>query len=89
MQACFLAGEKGERLVFTNAIDGTWRPTSPARVPMTAIITLDEHPAGTDYRMVVRHGSPADRAVHADLCFFEGRGSVTEQPAARVESVRG
>lgn len=85
MDVCFLAAEEGERIVFTNAIDSTWRPAGPAPVHLTATITLGEHPDGTDYRVVVRHGNPADRALHSELGFLEGWGSVTGQLAAHVE----
>ena len=70
----------------TNAIDRTWRPTDPAPVPMTAEIALGDHPDGTDYRVLVRHGDPAARARHEQLGFFEGWGSVTSQLAGVAES---
>jgi len=85
MDACFLLVEDGERIVFTNAIDSAWRPTSPAPVPMTAEITFTDHPDGTDYRVIVRHGDPAARSVHEELGFADGWGSVTAQLAALAE----
>lgn len=86
MNASFLVVDELERIVFTNAIDGDWRPVNPAPVPMTAEITFGDHPDGTDYRVVVRHGDPAARARHEELGFLEGWGSVTEQLAAFAES---
>ena len=53
---------------------------------MTAEIVFDEHPEGTDYRAIVRHGDPKDRDLHEELGFFDGWGSVTEALAALVES---
>ena len=53
---------------------------------MTAEITLSDHPDGTGYRVVVRHGDPAARALHEELGFSAGWGSVTEQLAGIVES---
>lgn len=85
MDACFLAIDELERIVFTNAIDGTWRPASPAPVAMTATITLDDHPDGTDYRLVVRHGTPDARAQHEKLGFADGWGTVAAQLAAFTE----
>ncbi|WP_432540761.1 SRPBCC domain-containing protein [Kineococcus sp. SYSU DK002] len=76
--AVFIAVEEGSRLVFTNAIDSTWRPAAPAPVPMTAQVTLRDHPEGTEYLVLVRHGTPADRAHHHELGFFDGWGSVTD-----------
>jgi uncharacterized protein YndB with AHSA1/START domain len=86
MDACFLAVDELQRLVFTNAIDSTWRPARPAPVAMTATITLDDHPDGTDYRIVVRHGDPESRAHHDKLGFADGWGTVTAQLAALAES---
>jgi uncharacterized protein YndB with AHSA1/START domain len=85
MDAAFLVVDEGERLVFTNAIDSGWRPAAPAPIAMTAEIVLGDHPDGTDYRVVVRHGDPAARARHEELGFFDGWGSVTGQLAALAE----
>ncbi|HEX4360897.1 MAG TPA: SRPBCC domain-containing protein [Pseudonocardia sp.] len=87
LDASFLVVDDLERIVFTNAIDSAWRPASPAPVPMTAEITLSDHPDGTDYRILVRHGNPAARARHADLGFADGWGSVTKQLAGVAESL--
>jgi uncharacterized protein YndB with AHSA1/START domain len=86
LDASFLVVDELERIVFTNAIDSAWRPASPAPVLMTAEITLSDHPDGTDYRVVVRHGDPAARARHEELGFFDGWGSVTKQLAVVAES---
>ena len=83
--AIFLVVEEGRRLVFTNAVTSAWRPASPEPVAMTAEIILDEHPDGTDYQVIVRHGDPATRARHQELGFFDGWGSVTEALAHLVE----
>lgn len=86
VNASFLVVDESERIVFTNAIDSAWRPANPAPVPMTAEITLRDHPDGTDYRVIVRHGDPAARARHEELGFSEGWGSVTKQLAGVAES---
>ena len=84
--ATYLLVEENRRLVFTNAVTSRWRPAPPAPVSMTAEIRLDDHPDGTYYRAIVRHSSPADRARHEELGFFDGWGSVTEALATLVES---
>ena len=84
--ACFLVVDELERLVFTNAIDSAWRPAAPAPVAMTAEVTFADHPDGTDYRIVVRHGDPADRARHEELGFADGWWSVAEQLASVAEA---
>ncbi|WP_373865528.1 MULTISPECIES: SRPBCC domain-containing protein [Pseudonocardia] len=81
----FLIVEPCDRLVFTNAVDSTWRPAVPAPVPMVAEITLSDCGDGTDYRVIVRHGDPLDRDRHEELGFFEGWGSVTGALASLVE----
>jgi uncharacterized protein YndB with AHSA1/START domain len=52
---------------------------------MTAEIVLADHPDGTDYRVVVRHGDPATRKLHADLGFADGWGTVLGQLADFAE----
>ncbi len=86
LDACFLFVEPFERIVFTNAVDSGWRPARPEPVVMTAEIVLADHPEGTDYRVVVRHGDPAAKNLHADLGFADGWGGVTGQLAQFVEN---
>ena len=81
----FLVVEPDTRLVFTNAIDSAWRPASPAPVSMSAEISLTEHPDGTDYRVIVRHGDADARDRHEELGFFDGWGSVTDALTALAE----
>jgi uncharacterized protein YndB with AHSA1/START domain len=85
LDACFLAVEVGERIVFTNAVDSRWRPAMPEPVTMTAEIIMRDHPEGTDYRVIVRHRDPAARARHQQLGFLDGWGTVTDQLARLVE----
>ena len=84
LDACFLAVDDGERLVFTTAIDSRWRPTA-AEPAMTAEIVLSDHPDGTDYRVIVRHRDPEGRDRHEELGFFDGWGTVLQQLAELVE----
>ncbi len=86
LNACFLAIDPLRRIVFTNAVDGDWRPAAPAPVACTATITLRDHPDGTDYRVIVEHGDPESRALHEKLGFEEGWGTVTAQLAALAEA---
>jgi uncharacterized protein YndB with AHSA1/START domain len=86
LSGCFLAVDEMERIVFTNALVGGWRP---AEQPfMTAIITLRDHPLGVDYVAHVMHKDNADRNMHDELGFYDGWGTVIEQLAARVERGR-
>ncbi|MFF0308617.1 SRPBCC domain-containing protein [Streptosporangium sp. NPDC004379] len=85
LDACFLAVDELERLVFTTAIDSSWRPANAGPITMTATITLADHPDGTDYRAIVRHGDPETRAHHEKAGFAEGWGTVAGQLAAFTE----
>jgi uncharacterized protein YndB with AHSA1/START domain len=89
LNACFLVVDEYERIVFTNSIDSEWRPASPAPVAITAEVVLRDHPDGTDYRVIVRHGDPAARARHAELGFADGWGTVTAQLAQLAEKLNG
>jgi uncharacterized protein YndB with AHSA1/START domain len=83
LSACFLAIDDLERIIFTNALVGGWRP---AEQPfMTAIITLRDHPMGTDYVAQVMHKNNADRNLHEELGFYDGWGTVIEQLARLAE----
>ncbi len=86
MDACFLVVDDLTRIVFTNAVDSAWRPVDADPVAMTAEITLGDHPDGTDYRVVVRHGDPAARARHEKLGFLDGWGPGTAQLPEVVEN---
>lgn len=85
LDGIFLAVDELQRLVFTNAIDSSWRPTHPSPIAMTAEIALADHPDGTDYHVIVRHADQASKDRHDQLGFFEGWGSVTEALARMVE----
>ncbi|QIM18031.1 polyketide cyclase [Leucobacter coleopterorum] len=86
MDAAFLVVDRHERLVFTNAVDSKLRPASPAPVAVSGEVTLADHPEGTLYRIIARHGTPEALAQHNELGLFEGWTFVTEQLANLVES---
>jgi uncharacterized protein YndB with AHSA1/START domain len=80
---CFLAVDDLERIVFTNALVSGWRP---AEEPfMTAVITMHDHPLGTEYVAKVMHRNTADRDKHEELGFHDGWGTVTRQLAELTE----
>ena len=83
VRGCYLAVDHLERIVFTDALLGGWRP---AEHPfMTAVITFRDHPDGTEYTASAMHRSPADRQRHDELGFYDGWGTVTAQLAGLVE----
>ena len=83
LSACFLDVAEGERIIFTDALLGGWRPAEHAF--MTAIITLRDHLKGTEYLAHVMHKSKDDRTMHETMGFFDGWGTVADQLANLVE----
>ena len=83
VSACFLAIDDLERIVFTDALVGGWRPAEQPL--MTAIITLQDHPMGTDYAAQVMHKNSADRNMHEEMGFYDGWGTCLAQLAAFAE----
>ena len=83
LDACFLLAEPTQRLVFTNALTGGFRPA--AQPFMTADISLAPVDGGTVYRALAMHKDQAARDRHVELGFHDGWGTVTAQLAALVE----
>jgi len=83
LSACFLAVDELERIVFTDALVAGYRPAEGSF--MTAVITMKDHPDGTEYTATAMHRNGADRDKHEQLGFHEGWGTVTRQLAELVE----
>jgi uncharacterized protein YndB with AHSA1/START domain len=83
VSGCFLDIADGERIVFTNALVGGWRPAEQPFI--TAIITLKDHAEGTDYAAHVMHKDKADRDMHEEAGFHDGWGTCIGQLARLVE----
>jgi len=81
---CFLAVDELERIVFTDALVDGWRPAESSFV--TAVITMTDHPDGTQYTATAMHRNLADRNQHEQLGFHDGWGTVIRQLAGLVES---
>jgi uncharacterized protein YndB with AHSA1/START domain len=60
-----------------------WRPADAAFV--TAVITMADHPDGTEYTATAMHRNRADRDQHEELGFHDGWGTVIRQLADLVE----
>lgn len=85
LNACFLAADESERIVFTDTLTGGWRPAEQPFMFMTAVITFKDHPQGTDYLARVMHKSEAGRKMHTEMGFHDGWGTVIAQLAKLVE----
>lgn len=90
LSACFLEVVENERIAFTNTLLGGWRPANSLYpCPLTAIISLGDHPQGTEYTAYAMHGTRADRDKHEAMGFHDGWGTVAAQLAAIVERRAG
>lgn len=78
-EGCFLEVVENELIVFTDALQGGWRPNEEAF--FTAIITLEKHPDGTQYTATALHKNSEDRQKHADMGFVDGWGTCIDQLA--------
>jgi uncharacterized protein YndB with AHSA1/START domain len=87
LSACFLDVIREERIIFTNALTGGWRPASRGFV--TAIITFRDHPDGTAYSALALHRDRSDRDKHEELGFHDGWATVAAQLADLVEAPAG
>ncbi|MGB7417976.1 MAG: SRPBCC family protein [Erythrobacter sp.] len=83
-EGCFLEVVENERIVFTDALQGGWRPNEEAF--FSAIITLEEHPEGTLYTATALHKNDEDRQKHAEMGFLDGWSTALKQLAELAES---
>ena len=82
-EGCFLQVIENEKIVFTDALQGGWRPNEEAF--FSAVITLEEHPEGTLYTATALHKNTEDRQKHADMGFLDGWGPAIDQLKKLVE----
>lgn len=83
-EGCFLELVANERIVWTSALQGGWRPNKDD-MPFSAIITLEDHPEGTKYTATALHQNDEDRKKHADMGFVDGWGTCIDQLGQLVE----
>mgnify|MGYP003146077361 CR=1 FL=1 len=76
-EGCVLEVVTGEKLVTTDTLLAGY---IPAPNPFfTAIMTFADHPDGTEYTALARHGNPDTRKRHEEMGFHEGWGTVADQ----------
>jgi uncharacterized protein YndB with AHSA1/START domain len=78
---CYLEVVKGERLIWTMALEPGFRPSQGRKdIPVfTAVISFEAHGKGTKYTAVAMHLDEAGSKKHAELGFHEGWGAATDQ----------
>ena len=76
-EGCYLEVVPQERLVWTDALQGGYRP---AEKPfMTGVLLLQPEDTGTRYTAMALHHSEAARQQHADMGFEQGWGTALDQ----------
>ena len=83
-EGCILDVAEGERIVWTSALLGGYRPAADIQdcggFPFTAIVTLEDREDGkTRYKAVALHRNAADRETHEKMGFQQGWGTCAEQ----------
>ncbi len=76
-EGCFLEVIENERIVFTDALQGKWRPNEEEF--FSAVITLEDHADGTLYTATALHKNGEDRQNHANMGFMDGWSTAIEQ----------
>ena len=85
-EGCFLEIVENERIVFTDAIQGGWRPNEEAF--FSAVVVLEDHSEGTLYRATALHKNDDDRKKHAEMGFLDGWGTALDQLNAVAKSLK-
>lgn len=87
---CYLEVKENERLVWTSALEGNYRPSAgmyaPGAWPMTAIILLEPNGSGTKYTAMVLHKDEDDSKKHAAMGFEQGWGAALDQMVALIKT---
>lgn len=86
VDGCFLEVAPNERLVWTTALKGGYRPqrnsSEPGDFLFTATISLEDTPeGGTKYTALVVHPDPETRKTHEEMGFYNGWSTVVDQLA--------
>lgn len=82
--ACWLEVIPNRRLVWTDTLRPGFRPASNPFI--TGIVLLEPEGDGTRYRAIARHADETLCKQHAELGFYDGWGTVTDQLVALMQS---
>jgi uncharacterized protein YndB with AHSA1/START domain len=86
---CFLEVVDGARLVWTTALGAGFRPAPAADDAIgffTAFVTIEPIPAGSRYRVVLKHREAAGARAHAEMGFADGWGAAFDQLVEMVSA---
>ncbi|MBS0521018.1 MAG: SRPBCC family protein [Proteobacteria bacterium] len=82
---CFLEIVPERRLVFTDALQPGWRPSSNPF--FTAIVEIAPEGDGTRYRATALHRDEDGRRKHEEMGFHHGWGTVLDQMVAYIKAM--
>src|SRR5262249_48646962 len=82
----FLEVIRPERIVFTDAFDGGWKPSS--RAFMVSETTFEDEGGKTRYTAKALHWSAADGEEHEKMGFHQGWGESAERFEAVVARLK-
>jgi uncharacterized protein YndB with AHSA1/START domain len=87
---CYLEVIENERLIWTDALEPGYRPSSTSSChggfPFTAVVTLEAHGSGTKYTAIAMHRDEEGRKQHEEMGFQEGWGKALDQLVALVRT---
>lgn len=86
-EGCYLEIVPRRKLVWTNALEGGFRPMRQEPGPsssflFTATILLEPHGQGTRYTAIAMHGNEAGRHQHDEMGFHHGWATALDQLVA-------
>ena len=89
--ACYLEIVPNRKLVWTDALEGNFRPAPPdpgAGFRMTAALLLEPASGGTRYTAIAMHSDAGARKKHEDMGFHDGWGKALDQLVAHAKTMR-
>lgn len=88
---CYLEVVENEKLVWTDALEGGYRPANQPNDCIdsffTAIIMLEPHENGTKYTVIALHSDEEGCKRHEDRGFHDGWGTALDQLVAFVKTL--
>ncbi len=88
---CYLEVVENERLIWTDALEGGYRPsTSPNDCIdsfFTAIIMLEPNGSGTKYTVIALHPDEESRKRHEERGFQDGWGTALDQLVTFIKTL--
>lgn len=90
---CYLEVIPNERLVWTDALEPGYRPTSSepscGSSHLTAVISLEPHEHGTKYTAIAIHKDREGRNKHEEMGFYHGWATALDQLVAMIKKMQG